>query len=60
MAVYSDGSYGVAKDIIFSFPVTCKNGDWNVVEGLEVSSEAQKRLDATEKELLEEKSECGL
>ena len=36
MAVMSEGSYGVPKGIIFSFPVTCKEGKWNIVQGLKV------------------------
>lgn len=36
MAVMSDGSYGVPKGIIFSFPVTCKDGKWTIVQGLKV------------------------
>lgn len=34
MGIMSDGSYGVPKGINFSFPVTCKNGEWNIVQGL--------------------------
>src|SRR5207248_7053455 len=43
MAVASDGSYGVEEGLISSFPVTCSNGNYEVVQGLEISSFAQAR-----------------
>lgn len=55
MAVLSEGHYGVAKDIVYSFPVTVENGSVKVVEGLEVESSLRDRLAATENELLEER-----
>jgi len=55
MGVYSDGSYGVAKDIIYSFPVTCKDGKWSVVQGLALDDYAKAALKKTEKELLDER-----
>lgn len=55
MGVYSDGSYGIDKGLIYSFPVTCKNGDWSIVQGLEISDFSQARMDATEQELREER-----
>ncbi len=55
MAVYSDGSYGIDKGLIYSFPVTCKNGDWQIVQGLEISDFSRERMKATEKELQEER-----
>lgn len=60
MAVYSDGAYGVASDIFYSFPVHCQNGDWQIVDGLETPDVIQKKMKETEQELLDEKSECGL
>ena len=58
MGVYSDGShYGVPAGVVFSFPCICKGGKWEVVKGLKVDKESQKRLDVTTKELLEEKKE---
>jgi len=33
MGVYSDGSYGIQPDIIYSFPVTCQKGEWSIVQG---------------------------
>ena len=55
MGVYSDGSYGVAEGLIYSFPVTCSNGDWGIVQGLEINAFSQKKMDATETELTEER-----
>ncbi|WP_339673715.1 malate dehydrogenase [Dasania marina] len=55
MGVYSDGSYGIAKGLIYSFPCRCKNGDWEIVAGLEVSEFSQARMKATEQELTEER-----
>ena len=55
MAVYSDGSYGVAEGLIYSFPVRCKGGDWEIVQGIEISEFSQGKMDATEQELTEER-----
>jgi len=55
MGVYSDGSYGVPKDIIYSFPVTCSNGQYTIVQGLAVDDFSRQMMDATAKELLEER-----
>ncbi len=55
MSVYSDGSYGIDKGLIYSFPCTCKNGDWSIVQGLEISDFSRARMQATEKELQEER-----
>jgi len=63
MAVASDGSYGVAEGIISSFPVRCTGGAYEIVEGLEVGDFAQAKIDATVKELTDERaavSELGL
>lgn len=56
MGVWSDGSYGVAKDIVYSFPCTCKNGVYTIVQGLSISAEAKAAMQFTENELLEEKA----
>jgi malate dehydrogenase len=57
MAVPSDGSsYGVKEGVIFSYPVTCQNGDWSVVQDLAIDDFSQARLDETEAELFEERS----
>lgn len=51
MAVLSDGSYGIEKGLIYSFPCICKAGEWQIVTGLEIDSFSQTRMDATEEEL---------
>ncbi|MGL4610837.1 MAG: malate dehydrogenase [Trueperaceae bacterium] len=56
MAIPSTGHYGVAPDIMYSFPVTVKDGQITVVEGLEVNDFIRERMKATEAELLEEKA----
>jgi len=57
MAVYSAGnSYGIDEDIIYSFPITCENGEWKEITGLEISDFSRERMTATEKELLDEKA----
>jgi malate dehydrogenase len=58
MGVVSDGSYGVPKDIVFSFPVEIKDKEWSIVQGLDVSAFARSKLDVTAQELLEEKEEA--
>ncbi|CRL03665.1 CLUMA_CG016438, isoform A [Clunio marinus] len=58
MGVVSDGSYGIPKDIVFSFPVEIKNKQWKIVQGLKLDSFARSKLDITTKELLEEKEEA--
>ena len=54
MGVISNGSYGIADGLIYSFPCTCKNGDWAIVEGLDINDFSRAKMIATEKELLEE------
>jgi len=56
MAVVSDGSYGVPKDLIYSFPVTCLNGKYTIVQGLSIDEFSRKKMDHTAAELLEEKN----
>ncbi len=55
MAVVSEGQYGVASDLVFSFPVTCRQGHYRVVEGLELTPFAREKIRITEEELLEER-----
>lgn len=56
MGVISDGnSYGVAKGLIYSFPVTCVNGEWKIVDGLSVDAFSQQKIKNSEKELIEER-----
>ena len=54
MGVYSDGSYGIREGLIYSFPVTCSGGDWQIVQGVEVGDFSRQRVQATEAELIEE------
>jgi len=56
MSIPSDGSYGISEGVIFSFPVTCKGGEYEIVQGLELDRLSQSRLRASEKELLEERA----
>jgi malate dehydrogenase len=63
MAVVSDGSYGVPEGLISSFPVTTANGDWSIVQGLEISDFSRGKIDASVAELAEERAavtELGL
>jgi malate dehydrogenase len=55
MAVPSDSSYGVAEGIVYSFPVRCAGGRWEIVQGLELGDFSRERMKATEAELLEER-----
>jgi len=55
MGVPSDGSYGIPEGVIFGYPVTCRGGQYQIVKGLEISEFGRKRIDATLKELHEER-----
>ncbi|WP_242889059.1 malate dehydrogenase [Actinomadura litoris] len=55
MAVVSDGSYGVPEGLISSFPVTTKDGEWSIVQGLEIDAFSRSRIDASVNELSEER-----
>ncbi|HLU62740.1 MAG TPA: malate dehydrogenase, partial [Gammaproteobacteria bacterium] len=55
MAVPSDGSYGIAPGVIYSYPVICKGGDYEIVQGLEIDDFSREKMDATDKELREER-----
>ena len=55
MAVVSDGSYGVPEGLISSFPVTTKNGDWSIVQGLDIDEFSRGRIDKSTAELAEER-----
>lgn len=56
MAVPSDGSYGIPEEVIYSFPVTCSGGKYQIVQGLDVNEFSQKKMDITLKELEEERA----
>ncbi len=55
MGVPSDGAYGIPEGVIFGYPVTCRGGQYQIVKGIEISDFGRKRIDATLKELLEER-----
>jgi malate dehydrogenase len=55
MGIPSDGSYGIPEGVIFGYPVTCRGGNYQIVKGIEVSDFSRKRIDATLKELHEER-----
>jgi malate dehydrogenase len=55
MAVPSDGSYGIKEGVIYSYPVTIKDGNYQIVQGLSIDEFSRKRMDATDKELREER-----
>jgi len=57
MAIPSDGSYGVPEGIISSFPCVCANGEYSIVQGLEIDEFSRARIDATVAELIEERDE---
>ncbi len=56
MAVPADGSYGIAAGVIYSHPVTCKDGTYSIVQGLEISAFSRGLMDATDAELREERA----
>ena len=55
MGVYSDGSYGITAGLIYSFPCVCKDGDWQIVQGLEINEFSRAKMTATQTELVEER-----
>jgi len=55
MGVYSDGSYGITEGLIYSFPCRCKNGDWEIVQGLPINAFSEEKMKATQTELTEER-----
>lgn len=55
MGVYSDGSYGIAEGLIYSFPCRCCNGEWVIVSDVEVNEFSRAKMQATEQELIEER-----
>jgi len=56
MAVPADGSYGIEPGIVYSFPCVCENGDYRIVQGLDVDEFSRSRMDATNAELREERA----
>jgi malate dehydrogenase len=55
MGIPADGSYGIAEGVLYGYPVTCKGGQVQIVKGIDVSEFSRKRMDATLKELHEER-----
>jgi malate dehydrogenase len=55
MAIPSAGSYGIKEGLIYSYPVTCKNGEYQIVQGLSIDEFSRKRMGVTETELREER-----
>jgi malate dehydrogenase len=55
MGIPSDGSYGIPQDVMYGYPVVCANGEYTIVQGLEVDAFSRERMDFTLKELLEER-----
>jgi len=56
MGIPSDGSYGIKPGVIYGYPVTCRNGKYEIVQGLEINDFSRARMDATDKELREERT----
>lgn len=56
MGIPADGSYGIEAGIVYSYPVRCKNGDYEIVQDLEVNDFSRERMQATEQELREERA----
>lgn len=56
MAVPSDGSYGIAPGVIYGYPVSVRDGVYSIVQGLEINAFSRERMDATDKELREERA----
>jgi malate dehydrogenase len=55
MGIPSDGSYGIPEGVIYSYPVVCRGGQYEIVQGLAIDEFSRKRMDATHQELLEER-----
>ena len=55
MAVASDGSYGIPEGVVYSYPVTCAGGDYEIVQGLPIDEFSREKMDATDTELREER-----
>ena len=55
MGIPSDGSYGIPEGLIYGYPTTCKNGKYEIVKGIDVSDFSRSRMQATQKELEEER-----
>ena len=59
MGVCTDGSYGIPEGIVYSYPMTIgSDGEWKIVQGLPIDDFSREKMDATAKELLQEKESC--
>jgi malate dehydrogenase len=56
MAIPADGSYGIAEGVVYSYPVRCNGGEYEIVQGLDVNEFSRGRMEATEAELREERA----
>ena len=56
MGIPSNGEYGIPKDVMFGYPVTCENGEYKIVEGLEIDAFSQECINKTLKELTDEQA----
>lgn len=56
MAVPADGSYGIEPGVIYSYPCTCRGGEWSIVQGLDIDAFSRERMDASNAELREERA----
>jgi malate dehydrogenase len=56
MGIPSNGEYGIPKDVMFGFPVTCEGGEYKIVEGLAIDAFSQERINLTLKELTDEQA----
>ncbi|MFV5464428.1 malate dehydrogenase, partial [Acinetobacter sp. 207] len=56
MGIPSDGSYGIPEGVMFGFPVTCENGEYKIVQGLEIDEFSRERINFTLNELEEERA----
>ena len=59
MGIPSDGSYGIPEGVVYGYPVTCEGGRYKIVKGIPVSEFSRARMDATLKELHEEREGIG-
>jgi len=58
MGLLSDGSYGIDQGLCYSFPVTCSNREWHIVQGLNIDDFSREKMTITKQELIEERDEA--
>ena len=56
MGVASDGSYDIEEGVVYSYPVTCSNGNYEIVQGLDVNEFSRSKIEVTDHELREERA----